>query len=1107
MLRVFARVLFLLFGLATATVSPTFTTSLSAATPIAWPELVCDCGTVWAVELYDATWRTFTAFRTPVKLINIAGGPNANESFPARMADINLADPTRPSVVLDKLCADDLRCRGYFVFTLPDFDPEDPNGAVWAQFYTYDTSVTATPQTDFRNTTGLHVPGGHGGDGETDSWQWRKSLMRYERYRCPAIGADANPLSSAVDFPFDTLHPFYFYFHSGARADIEAMFCPHVNLIGECCWAVDADQNCLPDPFDSAGVNKSAVLAQDTSNRYAEAAIAYWQMRGHYQRYPPNGNCNLLPTLYASADDIDYSSDAGCTATPDGCYLGADAYPCGDDATGNPSFRGYCTRNYDGGLYGSNAAERNYFCDCLNYTSGEAYPGAAKYGGNACQYNSTAFCVNPNLDDNPDALMCGNTDTNTRCMPHLLGTSPENYDFACNCTPSASDKFPGSGTYCDITVCDPDNNCQIRSAGTCNGYTGQCVCEQYNTPITDANPYNGATGNLCQYAVSRCIDHTLSNSTAKVCSGQDKGVCMPPDADNGIYGSDPNYASGREWCRCLHNNTGAYCATSACPTGTSPLRAICHAGGAVQCRGGYSGKPACATDYCASSGGILMCQDPEHPTDPAIACNDPANAAGVPVYCACGLKDQSDDGFFCVNSCPKYNGIECGVTHANPDFPACVKGNTGSANNTAYCSCDTNSEIPVKDTSVVINDVTILSTTFAADGANASINYGNGAFLAPDGVDLHVCTPYCKHGAPYFPSVWDNSDPTTWTYCNCPASSGYWVGAAVVDDDPDAHATAFAIFTVTNPRCDLPICAHGGTWDNTKKKCNCTGAYTSASNCSVTACDDPLTEDFVEGYNVTDPNNALRSICHCNLPFTSADPAIQQECRADICGANGVPNPALTALTAPKDYCICTGATYTTCPEGDKLVPCTYCQESVCLNNGKPNATNPKLCDCSGAFPYTLGNVCETSVCGQFSQPDKVGKKCNCLYGWGGNLCDVNPCINGAFSAVTKKCVCDGNYTTESFCKSLRDHSTTPLVLQALIQNQPLPGSAPIMNPPDTKSKCAVGTTCALGLGLGLGLGLPVVIGASYFFWNKKKPSVPSSNPYAPISGMDGPRY
>src|SRR6185312_274046 len=101
-----------------------------------------------------------------------------------------------------------------------------------------------------------------GGIGEEDAWWYRRSLVRYEYYRCPARDTSDSAQSSSADFPRNALHPFYFYFHSGARDDIEALFCPHVNHGGQCCWAVDVAGTCLPDPFDSTGANLTAVLAR-----------------------------------------------------------------------------------------------------------------------------------------------------------------------------------------------------------------------------------------------------------------------------------------------------------------------------------------------------------------------------------------------------------------------------------------------------------------------------------------------------------------------------------------------------------------------------------------------------------------------------------------------------------------------------------------------------------------------------------------------------------------------------------------------------------------------------------------------------------------------------
>lgn len=321
------------------------------------------------------------------------------------------------------------------------------------------------------------------------------------------------------------LNTTHYYFYSGARADIEAFYCPYrLNDGVTCCWK-NAGASC---PVPIAGE-----LALSDA-RFVNQTRSHWLQQGHLVRYNPNANCHLLPSAWDPANSCQFPR-VGCWDVP--CAVGSHTdIPC----SGN----GYCVASNASDLTGGINAlyVTPYHCECRT-VAGAPYDGFTAYSRLDCSQTRDADVEPYGCGEN----MCGTTlggrlparchnyqdpDETGLCTNwHAIGfTAPNDLEAKCDCNGLAFD-----GPWCTVSRCNDGDGCTIGHGECCNQALGGGVCtvgsgEEFACYCTDkwygdACQYEtdvGPNNGCCETGNPDCVNlpaPTSTNVPTRVCNG------------------------------------------------------------------------------------------------------------------------------------------------------------------------------------------------------------------------------------------------------------------------------------------------------------------------------------------------------------------------------------------------------------------------------------------------------------------------------------------------------------------------------------------------------------------------------------------------------------
>lgn len=461
-----------------------------------------------------------------------------------------------------------------------------------------------------------------GRDALNTDWHGAAAMFyfdRYEGYRC-------------YNRSFDAV---WYYFHSGRRAEIDAMFCPYptMNSLTGCCYFdIDSYPECPAGQVkqcDPAFPCVSAYAQDDAPDPYKipdlsgarpwmspallQAATAFFTAGGgHSEGFDLNSQCVGGQTTF-------YDPASNCTKARNGCYTDscdtAPGLPCGG--------HGYCTPSP---IYKTGVPE--YMCECQRYgdvpywmqsddyltSTVPKYGGNSKYYGYACQRPGAALvCLGTG------GICNGIGNCSSHYMPSqecgtLHGTTVVDWIPACDCSGTAF-----TGAQCTDSRCrDYSGNPDPLVCHSGENH-GACENEGSNTWSCRCNP--GWIGLNCELSDAPC---RANKAAPLLCSGGDHGRCM--------YNHTVSQQTGVH-CDCsvsydaeLHANLawGQYCEQTRCdPNNVFEGHGRCqgtfaYVSDAVTCYQGVDGcttschpvfkssssRPLyCDTDVCASYGG------------------------------------------------------------------------------------------------------------------------------------------------------------------------------------------------------------------------------------------------------------------------------------------------------------------------------------------------------------------------------------------------------------------------------------------------------------------------------------------------------------------------
>jgi hypothetical protein len=585
-------------------------------------------------------------------------------------------------------------------------------------------------------------------------------INRHQQYRCFESAADANDELS--------LDVYYYYFSSGARSDIEMLYCPyHLDDGHTCCWK-DGGATC-PEPTSEADAALDDV-------RFINQTTAHWLQRGHMYRYSPNDRCLLTPTIW--------DPDTECASVRDGCY----DLPCSGGTVDDTvcSGNGYCVEtNYTATGLAATATslyKTAYHCECkVDREDTDLFGGLKMYGGLDCSVELDtnvptqacgAFMCGPSaLAPRPTACSYYNDiELGTACTNFEYNGINHNIEAQCDCTGTTY-----TGDFCTVSQCP---SCESGGHGTCTNVDDdfQCVCgDEYY-------------GDACQYPLSPGCCTTFGGCQDRRFEDIRSPESSKPAACNGHGDAVYNATSAHCRCECDEGRAGALCQLLLCdaallnstlvPGMTSRAqKASCNVDtGAWTCHGtwnttrnstGHAPYGLCDLPVCSRTLGV-------DPADPTICECATGSSVSVPGDSRC-YRD-------CPNNCgnaPEVDCIEDGVA-GFCDY--------STANMTCSCAC---------------NDAYVAST----------VNGCEGFCLAP----YAVATGPGSGNDRYYTSGHSPTD-------GCSAVSGALLACQC---NCNSSWTGYRCQTDVNECATTGWCANGGTCTNLPGtyQCACAATY------------------------------------------------------------------------------------------------------------------------------------------------------------------------------------------------------------------------------------------------------------------------------------------
>lgn len=604
--------------------------------------------------------------------------------------------------------------------------------------------------------------------GSTIRW-----LNRYQQYRCVDEWVTGEG-SHAVD-PMH-LDPYYYYFQSGARADIETFYCPFRLTDGTCCWYNSTSLSCTEPSSSSDG--------RLTDTRFVNQTTSHWFDKGIFLRdYWPREACKLTPTIW----DPTEVAGVRCGATRFGCFDSTcDSATLDDTICGG---HGYCVQTNL-----SNAAEVSLYSDYLD----EAYPyhcechtsSSAPFNG--YQAWGSLFCDVALDQDLPlqacGANMCGYAAGQERPEACHLARPADGSDYGLGCTTNYNlqnlcdcSNTTWTGDFCTVSQC---GSLCISSAGTDACHASVTMPGDYVCACPD-----GRYGDSCQYTNIKpgcCNDpDTCQERKSEPYTPSIKTV-----ACNG-YG-DPTYnaTSGQCYCDCDAGRGGALCQLLLCDANLlnqTLTTGISRAADKATCNpttGEWTCLPTWNTTRNATGGAPYgLCNELQCPGALGV---DPLN----PSVCDCdvgyGAPAIGGDPR-CYQLCPN----NCGES----DMNSCLTGTRGqcSYNTTALtCSC-------------------FCQGVFVNDAVNGCEEYCISPYAVPTGSGSGTDPYYTTGHKP----LANNCNPTGsggFPQCQCNCNSS-WTGTRCRTD--------------VNECSTIGWCANGGTCTNLvgSYSCACASGY------------------------------------------------------------------------------------------------------------------------------------------------------------------------------------------------------------------------------------------------------------------------------------------
>ena len=751
---------------------------------------------------------------------------------------------------------------------------------------------------------------------------------------------------------------------------------------------------------------------------YINGPFVQWTRRhydeiGHRKRYAPNPYCDLWPSLYEE------SPPSLCLAPKDGCKQAfTGALPC--------SGRGRCRPNANGTIITD--TNRPYKCVCAKFDptlTSELYysdetdklnnkdtRGRRKYLGYACEADLNN-CIK-DVSDGADQDICNKEIA--RCVGLAY---PLNSTFAepgsitphcdCNLINPAQQLFQESvntGAYCDQSRCGIDNQGCNR-----NSSTASCVFDPLNNQRVCQCSVDGKIGDLwigpsCQIPADTCRPPAPDQSGLyRLCGGPGFGTCR--EAGSGIS-TTPNWNASYPWCDCSNSNyTGLHCSKPNC---TSDVVESYHG----YCLGDNQDQAHCypmwgeENQRCT----INKCDGFEKgggfPTDSGLPGSEPQD------ICQCTIGREArkstgkrpgfdNDPLNAPSSVVGYCFPKCPTTNDNDYIPQYCGGH-------GYC----------------IDPVHNTNTSIAQCICN--IGYINDVFTHPQwNTTQNTCVPYCKNGGyvdmtadewgAYLRNPFTSVQPT----CTCPNDeNGYYNDP----DNPDSKT------------CEDKRCGPDGIWTpdtiGNGGTCECGPSRKlyypvygtlGISGCKISRCSGKL-PDGTEAYRgiVSLDGNT----CSCFSPFTWNNTDQKSDCDSDICHPNGNLFNNTVYSDILDDFMnvpinTTTGVGLCKCTEPFRTTGCTsipglrcqeYCKDSSCPNGGTPINNNRNNCSCPAPF---VNGRCKNPCAQLTGVADTTLGKCQCLYGWTGDYCTIDPCNVGCptptrpcgkFNLTTLSCDC-----------------------------------------------------------------------------------------------------
>jgi hypothetical protein len=698
-------------------------------------------------------------------------------------------------------------------------------------------------------------------------------------------------------------------------------------------------------------------------NVWVKNAWKHWSEIGHKQRYGPNGNCHLAPTLY--------DPTVLCSAPTDGCwYFTSGGAPCG------APYNGYCAKDI-GATVG--------YCSCNAFgPEFGAIQGNTRFYGIACQSDAYYTSVTQQFGV---PLICSG-------VGHVLGqpSSPP-YQVA---TPSWYLPAP-EALYVQvpnsIAACNCDGSgyggqfCQTNQCGTCGSSSAQGICNSVtinNITIWKCRCQGAYIGKNCQIFASNLI-YPPNDINGKLCSGAGQALCYHVNSDQTTTFDVDCIIYQNYKCVCNDGYYGQYCEQQTCaPNVLTPGHGVCNTndGSAGSCYPPYSGSAyvdsvtgthygACWQDNCALWGGQVT----------GIGWNSTCSCPyGTITYVDSGGKTS------CRPNCDFYQGVRCG-----PDYN--------------FASCVNDAELPAPGGGCAGYAATGYNCIYSATlnkirTARCSCTGQYPLQRSPSNTTQYVCLKRCKNGGTY--SALGDS-------CQC-AGTGF---EGLNCDNTMCHNNGTYNSLTGTCSCSPPW---GGDYCDQSLCGDVYGYYANGTGIPYSVAFPSLA---VKGSTFYGPNGWQ---CKCNMPFTGMNSTQPVDCQNPIgvCGAKGRINPAAqnAGYIPSYNWCQCNVLYYT---NQTKFSPTSsqslwsWCDISECLNGGTDDPVNRAICSCP--VPYYAQRIgtnpqpfCTLHTCGVHGKPySGVGCVCDVSatgVAFYGKNCTTNPCRNGGTWNVNGDCIC-----------------------------------------------------------------------------------------------------